>query len=474
LTSSLNNAPDHLRSISARQKEFYDQGLTRDVDYRIRHLKKLKKVLLDHEDEICKALYADFRKPTYETETSEFWMVVLELKRFIKKCKSWSKPKRVKSSLINFPSTSKIYFDPYGTTLIIAPWNYPFQLIMSPLIAAIAAGNTAVVKSSELTPGTSKVIHKILSTVFEPAYVSVVQGDAQVSENLLRLKWDYIFFTGSPRVGKIVYEAAAKHLTPVTLELGGKNPCIVDETAPLELSAKRIIWGKIVNAGQTCIAPDYLLVNQNIKDDLLLALKNELNRALGTNPRESQDFARIINSSNFERLTTLLEGQNILFGGDSDASENYIAPTILDLGSLDPKAVLEELPKVMRDEIFGPILPILSYKNEADLKPWIEKYQKPLAVYLFSKNKAFKEYITKNLSYGGGVINDVILQFLNPRLPFGGVGNSGIGAYHGQHSFEAFSHQKAVVHKGTWLDLSVRYAPYAKKSDVIKRFRKYI
>ena len=473
MTTSFQNSPNDLQAISARQKLFFNKGLTRDVHYRIQHLKRLKDVLLRYEEEICDALHRDFRKPPYETELSEFLIVLLELKSLIKNCKNWAKARYVLPSLVNFPSVSKIYKEPFGSVLIIAPWNYPFQLVMAPLIAAIAAGNTAVVKPSELTPNTASVLEKIIAEVFEPGYVDLLQGDAQVAKALLNLKWDYIFFTGSSRVGKIVYEAAAKHLTPVTLELGGKNPCIIDETAPLELSAKRIVWGKIVNAGQTCIAPDYLLVEEGIKDKLLLALKTELQRALGSDPKKSPDYARIINNSNFKRLKALLEGQQILYGGDSDASENYIAPTILDLGVLDPNIPLSEMPEVLQQEIFGPFLPVLSYKTNQDIQDWIKKYDKPLAVYLFSKNKALKNKVLNDLSFGGGVINDVVSQFLNPRLPFGGVGNSGLGAYHGRHSFDTFSHKKSMVYKATWLDLNIRYAPYSKKLKFLKRFKKY-
>ena len=473
MTTSFQNSPNDLQAISARQKLFFNKGLTRDVHYRIQHLKRLKDVLLRYEEEICDALHRDFRKPAYETELSEFLIVLLELKSLIKNCKSWAKPRYVLPSLVNFPSLSKIYKEPFGNVLIIAPWNYPFQLVMAPLMSAIAAGNTAVVKPSELTPNTASVLEKIITEVFEPGYVDVVQGDAGVAKALLNLKWDYLFFTGSSRVGKIVYEAAAKHLTPVTLELGGKNPCIVDETAPLELTAKRIVWGKIVNAGQTCIAPDYLLVSENSKDQLLAALKTELQRALGPAPKESPDYARIINQSNFERLKGLIEDQQVVYGGDADASENYLAPTILDMGVLDPNITLSELPEVLQHEIFGPILPVLSYKTHQDIQDWIEKYDKPLAVYLFSKNKALKNKVLNELSFGGGVINDVVSQFLNPRLPFGGVGNSGLGAYHGRHSFDTFSHQKSMVYKATWLDLNIRYAPYSKKLKFLKQFKKY-
>lgn len=474
MITCLQHPVNELEQIRSFHKLFFNTGYTRDVNNRLQHLKQLKIVLQEYEEEICDALYLDFKKPKFEAEINEFLIVLMELNRIIKNLKSWAKPTRVSPSLLNFPSRARIYHEPYGTALIIAPWNYPFLLVMAPLIAAVAAGNTAVVKPSELTPNTTLVISKIIKKVFDSSYVSVVIGDAEVAEDLLELKWDYIFFTGSVPVGRIVYKAAAHHLTPVTLELGGKNPCIVDETASLQLAAKRIIWGKCVNAGQTCIAPDYVLVHESVKNQLIKALLVELEKALGSDPELSPDFARIINTDNFIRLNRLLKEQLIITGGDTDAAQNYVAPTILDMGRLDTRMSISQMPKVMQEEIFGPILPILTYKYEEDLKPWIEKYDKPLAVYLFSKNKSLTNHILNDLSFGGGVINDVIIQFLNSKLPFGGVGNSGIGAYHGYHSFKTFSHEKAIIHKSNWIDLNLRYAPYTGKLNLIKRLSKWL
>ena len=474
MTTCLQHPVKELIEIRSFHKLFFNTGYTRNIDNRLKHLTHLKRVLQEYEEEICNALYQDFKKPTFEAEISEFLIVLMELNRIIKNLKSWAKPTRVSPNLINFPSRARIYYEPYGTTLIIAPWNYPFQLVMAPLIAAIAAGNTVVVKPSELTPNTNAVITKIIKEVFDPSYVSIIEGDADVAENLLDLKWDYIFFTGSAAVGKLVYKAAANHLTPVTLELGGKNPCIVDETASIQLAAKRIIWGKCVNAGQTCIAPDYVLVQEGVKYQLIKALLEELEKALGSEPINSPDFARIIDTKNFIRLNRLLKEQILIAGGDTDAAQNYVAPTLLDMGYVDTRISISELPKVLQEEIFGPILPILTYRYEEDIKPWIEKYDKPLAVYLFSKNKSLKQHILNDLSFGGGVINDVIIQFLNSKLPFGGVGNSGIGAYHGYQSFKTFSHSKAIIHKANWIDLSLRYAPYTRKLNFIKRVSKFI
>ncbi len=424
-------------------------------------LKKLLKNVIIHEEEILEALYKDFKKPKFEGVISETSYVISDLKNTIKNINSWTKPKRVFPSLLNFPSSDYIFSEPFGKVLIISPWNYPFQLALSPLIAAIAAGNNVTLKPSELTPYTAAIISKIIRETFEVRQAVVVTGDATIAQDLLKKRWDYIFFTGSVGVGKIVAKAAAENLTPVTLELGGKNPCIVDETANLPLAAKRIVWGKILNAGQTCIAPDYILVHYRVKKKLVSYLIKEIENALGENPELSEDFARIVNLNNWRRQISLLEHQNILFGGENNQDNLYLAPTLLDEPDLDSL--------VMKDEIFGPILPIKSYENKADIERIVSKYEKPLSMYLFSENKAFiKEFLSK-YSFGGGCINDTIIHFSNKRLPFGGVGHSGIGAYHGRMSFDTFSHKKAIVKKGNWLDVPLRYAPYKNKLNIIKR-----
>lgn len=458
-----------IERIHETQQNYFQTKETYSIAYRYKMLRALKKSVLEKENAICEALYADFKKPFFESELTEFLIVVMEINRTIKNLKKWTKPKSVSSGILNFPSSSKIIFEPYGNALIIGPWNYPFQLVMAPLIAAIAAGNTIVLKPSELTPHTSQLVAQIISELFNPKYIAVVQGDVEQSQKLLSLKWDYIFFTGSPKVGQIVYEAASKFLTPVTLELGGKNPCIVDETAPLKLTAKRIVWGKFVNAGQTCIAPDYLLVNHQIKSELITYLIEEIENAYGKDVFVSPDYPRIVNQSNFERLQRLILKNHIVYGGTCNLKDLYISPTLLDLSDLNSSTKIEQLPEVMQDEIFGPILPIIFYSDHEELDNWVQKFDKPLALYLFSKSKKMIDKISIDYAFGGGAINDVIVQFTNHHLPFGGVGKSGIGAYHGKKSFETFSHKKSIVHRGTWLDIPMRYAPYRGKLKWIKK-----
>ncbi|NNT72181.1 aldehyde dehydrogenase [Flavobacterium sp. IMCC34852] len=436
-----------------------------DLNYRKQSLLKLLLTVENKEAEIIQALHDDFKKPAFEAVATETSFIVSELKYTIKNLNLWAKPQRVLPSFLNFPSADYLYPEPYGKILIIAPWNYPYQLVFAPLIAAVAAGNQVVVKPSELTPNTSKVIAEIIQATFEENHVQCVLGGIDVSQNLLSQRWDYIFFTGSVTVGKIVAKAAAVHLTPVTLELGGKNPCIVEATANLKLAAKRIVWGKFLNAGQTCIAPDYLLVDQNIKPKLIEYLKEEITLAYGENPQKSPDYPRIINEKNWRRQISLLENQVVLLGGKTSADDFYVSPTLLDEPSLDSL--------VMQEEIFGPILPILGYKTEADLERIITRYEKPLSLYLFSQNKKFVEKILAQYSFGGGCVNDTLIHFANKRLPFGGVGHSGIGAYHGKRSFELFSHQKAIVKKANWLDITIRYAPYKGKLGTLKKLLKW-
>jgi len=436
-----------------------------DVTFRKESLKKLLHIILANEEAIIKALHDDFKKPPFEAILTETNYVVSDLKKTIKSIHHWAKPKKVLPAIVNFPSRDFIYNEPYGRVLIIAPWNYPFQLALCPLIAAIAAGNKVVLKPSELTPNTSKIIKKIIGETFDVNHAEVIEGGIDVSQELLSQRWDYIFFTGSVAVGKIIAKAAAENLTPVTLELGGKSPCIVDETANLKLAAKRIVWGKFINAGQTCIAPDYILVQTKIKPQLIAYLKAEIITAYGENPEISSDFPRIINQKNWQRLCHLLEGNNILYGGNSNIESNYLAPTLVDEPSLESA--------LMKDEIFGPILPILAYDEAPDLKKTISKYEKPLALYVFTENKTFAENIIQEFSFGGGCINDTIIHLANPRLPFGGVGHSGIGAYHGRLSFDTFSHKKAIVKKANWLDLPLRYAPYTTKLNTLRKLLKW-
>jgi aldehyde dehydrogenase (NAD+) len=437
-----------------------------DLNFRKETLIKLLNNIIIHEDEIIKALYEDFKKPAFETVLTETNYVISELKDTIKNLNKWAKPREVFPSILNFPSKDYIYKDPYGKVLIIAPWNYPFQLALCPLVSAVAAGNQVVLKPSELTLQTSAIIAKIIVKTFHVDHVEVIQGGVEVSKNLLSQRWDYIFFTGSVSVGKIVAKAAAENLTPVTLELGGKNPCIVDNTANLKLAAKRIVWGKFINAGQTCIAPDYILIQKDMKNTFIGYLKEEITAAYGNKPQESPDFARIINVKNWSRLSEMIEYEKVIFGGQTDESDCYIAPTLINEYDIDSL--------IMKDEIFGPLLPILEYSSDADLHAIISKYEKPLSLYVFTENKAFAKQIIQNYSFGGGCINDTIVHFSNQRLPFGGVGHSGIGAYHGALSFDVFSHKKGIVKKANWLDLPMRYAPYKDKLVTIKKLLKWM
>ncbi|GAA0871865.1 aldehyde dehydrogenase [Gangjinia marincola] len=453
-------------SLLQKQRTYFKDKHTIPVEFRLEILKKLREVLVAREKDITAALYADFKKPEFEGVITETAYTLNELDLTIKKLTQWARPKKVSSAFINFPSTDYLYSEPYGVTLIISPWNYPYQLAMGPLIGAIAAGNTVVLKPSEYSAATSQLLEELITEVFDPAHAKVVQGGVEESKALLDLEWDYIFFTGSVNVGRIVAKAAAPHLTPCTLELGGKNPCIIDASAKIELAAKRITWGKFLNAGQTCIAPDYILVEQSVKEKFIAAMKKEIEEAYGNTPEASNDYARMISAKHFERMQELIEGETVLFGGQSNANDHYIAPTLLDEPKRDSA--------VMEDEIFGPILPILSYSTTEDLDELINSYGKPLSLYVFSEDAAFAEEMITRYSFGGGTVNDTIVHFTNKKLPFGGVGNSGYGAYHGKRTFDTFSHKKAITKRGTWLDIPVRYAPYsAKKLKLIRKSLKW-
>lgn len=436
-----------------------------DIDFRKKTLIKLLDVVTRREDDIIQALRDDFRKPAFESVLTETSLVISELKDSIRKIRRRARPKMVFPNLLNFPSTDFIYPEPFGKVLVIAPWNYPFLLAMSPLIAAVSAGNSVVLKPSELASNTASMLELIVAEVFDPTHVEVFQGGPEVSARLLKQRWDYIFFTGSVSVGKLVAKAAAENLTPLTLELGGKNPCIVDATANLKLAAKRIVWGKLLNAGQTCIAPDYILAHRSVKERLIDCLKAEITIAYGENPKLSPDFPRIIDERNFTRLTNMIDQTKVVFGGDSDRRELYVSPTIID--SPAPESVL------MADEIFGPILPVLGFDTIQDVAKAISKYEKPLSLYVFSGNRTFVKNVIRDFSFGGGCVNDTVIYFANKRLPFGGVGQSGFGRYHGRFGFETFSHFKPVTKKATWLDIKLRYAPYAKKLQLVRQIMKW-
>jgi aldehyde dehydrogenase (NAD+) len=447
-------------AILDKQRAYFREGHTKSLDFRIKQLETLKTLLKENEEELMNAVYEDFKKPPFETFGTEIGLIINEINFALKNIEKWVRPQSVPSSLVNFPSKNYILKEPYGNVLIIAPWNYPIQLCLLPLVGALAAGNTAVIKPSELTTQTSAVLKKLIATYFKPEVATVVLGGVETSSELLELPFNYIFFTGSTRVGKIIMQSAAKRLIPVTLELGGKTPCIVDETADLEISAKRIVWGKFVNAGQTCVAPDYLLVKDTIRDEFLDHLKTAIISLYGEDPSRSDDFTRIINNEHFERLSALLNNGTTVIGGETDASQCYIAPTVLSEITWDDP--------IMKDEIFGPILPVLTFSDVDDAITQILQTTRPLALYLFTSKDATEKKVLEQVSFGGGAINDTIAQLGNHHLSFGGVGASGFGSYHGKASFDSFSHQKSIMKKNFLVDIPLRYAPYDDKIKWLK------
>ena len=431
------------------------------VNNRIQILNSLLISIKQNESKIYDALKQDLNKHEFESFLSEILLVKKEIKLFVKKLKNWSKKKRVKGSILNFPSQNYLIPEPYGNVLIITPWNYPFQLSLTPLIGAIAAGNAVVIKPSELAPATSNILKGLIDSVFPQNMAIVIEGDADIAKYLLEKKWDYIFFTGSTRIGKIIAEMAAKNLTPITLELGGKSPCIVDSGVDLDKVAKRIVSGKFVNCGQTCIAPDYIIVNQHVKSDLISAIKENIIRTFGNSPIESESYGRIINTNNLIRLQNILKNQVIEFGGKINLNKLFIEPTII----VDPEINSE----IMNEEIFGPILPILSYENESEIKNILDINPTPLAFYIFSKNQTFIDNLIENNKFGGCVVNDTLIHYINPNLPFGGIGDSGMGAYRGKFSFDTFSHLKPVLRKKNMIDIPFRYGPYPKSFNFIRK-----
>jgi aldehyde dehydrogenase (NAD+) len=450
-----------IRTILEEQRAFFNAGRTRDVGFRSNQLDTLRSVIGENQQKILDALHQDLSKSAYEGYLTEVGIVLDEIRFIKKRLRKWTKARRVRSRLFQFPGSSYIYPEPYGVSLIISPWNYPFQLVLGPLIGSIAAGNCSVVKPSELAPATARVFNEIISRNFDRNYIAVVEGEADVSRALLDENFDYIFFTGSVAVGKIVMQAAARHLTPFTLELGGKSPCIVDRDVDLDLTARRIVSGKFINAGQTCIAPDYVLVHREIKPELIDRMKSFTRRFYGDDPQRSPDYPRIVNEKHFLRLTEMMEKGNAVLGGETDRQNLYIAPTILDDITWDDP--------IMQDEIFGPILPVLGYKDLSDGLSNVKKLPKPLAFYYFSNDRRKGERIIRETSFGGGCINDTLLHFTNPYLPFGGTGNSGIGSYHGKKSFDTFSHEKSVLKRTFRLEAPLRYPPYGNKLKILTK-----
>ncbi|WP_342431377.1 aldehyde dehydrogenase [Neobacillus sp. FSL H8-0543] len=446
-----------------KQRDFFQTGKTKDVAFRMQSLSKLSTMIKSHEAEIMAALKKDLNKSEFEAYMSEIGILLEEIRFSLKNIKKWSRPQKVKSALAQVGSKSFIYPEPYGVALIISPWNYPIQLTFSPLIGAIAAGNCAVLKPSELTPETSKLMAELIENTFPSEYITVLQGDAETTQVLLMEKFDSIFFTGSVTVGKVIMEAAAKHLTPVTLELGGKSPCIVHKDANLKLAAKRIAWGKFINAGQTCVAPDYLYIHRAVRDKFIHSLKEAITEIYSDDVFKSGKFTRIVSDRHFKRLVTFLEDGKIIHGGRHHSDLLTIEPTVL-------SEVTWEDP-VMQEEIFGPILPIFEFENEIAMINKINELPKPLALYIFSESMDFQQTILNKISFGGGCINDTVYHLSSPYLPFGGVGESGMGAYHGKGSFDVFSHQKGVLKQTTSFDLPLRY-PHRK--NALKQLKRFI
>ena len=455
---------NQIKELIEKQRAYFNTGNTRPVKFRKKKIKALKKEIKAKEQAIIDALRKDFGKSGYESYITEIGLVYEEINDTLTLLSDWAEPRLVGTPMTQFVGTSYVHRVPHGVSLIIGPWNYPFQLAILPAIGAVAGGNTCILKPSELTENTAVVIAEIIEAVFEEGHVAVVQGGVETSTALLAEKFDYIFFTGSEYVGKIVARAAAEYLTPITLELGGKSPCIVDKDADLKVAAKRIVWGKFINAGQTCVAPDYLLVHKDVKDKFLPLMKEACKAFYGDNPKTSGDLARIINRKNFDRLSRFLDEGELIMGGESDAAELYIAPTILDKISWNDT--------IMQEEIFGPILPVLTFTDLEEEIIRLNNHPRPLSLYYFSRNRRKQKRIVEAVNFGGGCINDTLVHVGNPKLPFGGTGSSGIGAYHGRASFETFTRQKSIMKKATWIDVPLRYPPYKSKLSVVKKIMK--
>lgn len=443
------------------QREYFQTQATKDVSFRLIQLRKLYQWIEAHETTIEKALWEDLNKAPFEAYATEIGIVKEEIRYAMKHLRRWSAAKQVPTPITQFPSKSRIYAEPYGVVLIMSPWNYPFQLTVAPLVAAIGAGNCAVLKPSAYSPHVSKLIREMTEELFVPGYVCCVEGGRAENESLLNEKFDYIFFTGSVEVGKYVMKKASEHLTPVSLELGGKSPCIVDETANLKLAAKRIVWGKFLNAGQTCVAPDYVLVHKSVRKKLLAYMKRMTEKMYGTQPCKNRDYPKIINEKHFERLCGYIDQRHTVVGGEWSRKSGKIEPTILTRVSWDSP--------VMQEEIFGPILPVLAYEDLDEAITQINSRPKPLALYLFTRSRRTEQKVLGQISYGGGCINDTVVHLATSHMPFGGVGESGMGSYHGKAGFDTFTHRKSVLKKALWLDLPVRYPPYKGHLKLLKK-----
>lgn len=446
-----NTPAERITAIRAAQKVYFRSGATLGERFRRTMLRRLDQALGQWERRLCDALWEDLHKSPEEAVLTELSIVRGEVRNHLRHLGRWMRPERRPTPLKLQPSTSRILSEPLGTALIIAPWNYPVQLLLNPLVGAISAGCTAVLKSSPYTPYVSATLHAMIAEIYDEEYIAVVEGHREVNTLLLGERWDLIFFTGSPELGRVVMESAARHLTPVVLELGGKSPCIVDRGADIPVAARRIAWGKCLNAGQTCIAPDYLLIREELAEEFIDAFRDAVRRLLGDDPRQSRHYARLVNDRAFDRVASYLGQGTVRVGGESDRAERYIEPTLLT--KVDPAA------PVMREEIFGPVLPMIPFREQSEIVDFITAREKPLALYYFGPEKQGRE-ILAHTSSGGACLNDTIMHIVSEALPFGGVGNSGMGRYHGRESFDAFSHRRAVLETPTWIDLPFRYMPY--------------
>jgi aldehyde dehydrogenase (NAD+) len=462
-TDQLSHDEAALSELYQGQQAFFSSGATRPYEFRRGMLGTLKSAIKRHEARLNAALHADLRKSAFESYVTEIGPTLAEIDHTLKYLRTWMQPQRVATPLFLIPSSSKVFQDPLGVTLTISPWNYPVNLSLSVLAAAMAGGNTSILKTSELAPHTAAAITALIEECFEPEYVAVINGPGYLLGPALleRFHFDHVFFTGSPAVGKKIMAAAASQLSPVTLELGGKSPCIVAADANLEYAARKIVWGKLLNAGQTCVAPDYVLVHQSVKEQLIEALKEHLVRMFGKTPQQSADYGRIINHRRFEALTGYLSQGRIVHGGDADATDFYISPTLMTDVPLDSP--------LMQDEIFGPILPILGFSELSEVVHQVEKHAYPLAAYLFTNSKATANFFTKNLRFGGGCVNNCLVHLGNPNLPFGGVGYSGMGQYHGHAGFKTFTRPKSLVSSPSWFDAPLIYPPYKNNLRWLKR-----
>ena len=456
---------EQISAIVAAQRRFFATGATLDVEYRIQALTKLRQVLRDRESDLTAAMTTDLGKSPTESYMCEIGMVLSEISHMLRHIRRYVRERTVPTPLAQFPARSYVKPCPYGVTLIMSPWNYPLLLTLDPLVDAIAAGNTAIIKPSAYSPATSALMAQILASIYPPEFVAVVDGGRTENQYLLEEKFDYIFFTGSKSVGQMVLEKAAVHLTPATLELGGKSPCIIHESADLAMAARRIAFGKFLNCGQTCVAPDYILCHSSVKDRFLELLKQEVARQYGVDPLRNPNYGKIITRKHFQRVAGLIDPQKVVLGGQTDDAALRIEPTILDRVTWNDA--------VMGEEIFGPVLPILTFDTVEEVIDTVTGHDKPLALYLFAADKAVIQAITSRCAYGGGCINDCIIHLATEQMGFGGVGESGMGSYHGKTGFDTFTHYKSIVDKKTWLDLPMRYQPYREIFDkMIRMFLK--